>query len=141
MNQQLIYFPCFAMFTLHTIILFIMFKRRVSAIKEKKVNLKHFKTYSTQDNVPELCLQASRNYTNLCEAPVLFYTICIFAFMFGKIDLTFISLAWTYVILRCIHSFIHVNSNNVVNRMRAFGLSWLICYILAIKLLLNVISF
>lgn len=141
MNQQLIYLPCFAMFTLHTIILFVMLKRRVSAIREKKIKMNYFKTYSQTQEVPELALQAARNYTNLTEGPILFYAICIFGFAFGKVDITFFTLACLYVIARIVHSIIHTSSNSIIARMRAFAASWFICYIMAIKLLVAVISF
>jgi len=114
--------------------MFVMFSRRVKAIKQKSVSLKHFKTYSTDDVVPEQALQAARNYTNLLETPTLFYMVCIFTFLFHRVDILSLMLAWCFVALRIIHSYIHITHNNVVHRMRTFALSWLIILILATKL-------
>lgn len=129
------------MFTLHSIILFVMLKRRIAAIKEKKIKMKYFKTYSTSEDVPELALQAAKNYTNLTEGPILFYTVCVFGFAFGKVDVTFFALAWLYVIARVVHSIVHTTNNSIIPRMRAFAASWFICYVMAVKLLVAVISF
>ncbi|EQC48017.1 MAPEG family protein [Bacteriovorax sp. Seq25_V] len=134
MNQNLIYFPCLAMILLTAFVMGVMFLRRVKALKEKKVSMKHFRTYSTNDDVPELAIQAARNYTNLLETPTLFYVVCVFTFVMNRVDIFSLTMAWVFVALRIIHSYIHLTHNNVMHRMRSFALSWLIILILAIRL-------
>jgi hypothetical protein len=39
--------------------------------------------------------------------------------------LPFTVLAWVYVLARTVHAWIHLTSNNVMNRMYAYGVGWL----------------
>ena len=53
----------------------------------------------------------NNNIGNLFEAPVLFFLICILLSSNNLENMTFVSLAWSYVWLRCVHSAIHSNSH------------------------------
>ncbi len=66
---------------------------------------------------------ANRNYMNLLESPVLFYVGCLTAFVTGTASTSVIALAWTYVVLRVIHSLIHVTYNRVAHRFKVFAAS------------------
>lgn len=141
MNQNYIYFPVFTMFTLSVIVLQSMFRKRVKALKSNQVTAAYFKTYSTNENVPNDALQAARNYSNLFEAPTLFYVVCAFALITKNVDHYFYGLAWAYVLVRFFHSFVHLTSNKLLLRMKTFAISWIIFIMMAIKLALNIISF
>ncbi len=38
----------------------------------------------------------------------------------------FLSLAWTYVLVRCVHTYIHTGQNKVEYRLVAYFASWLV---------------
>ena len=65
----------------------------------------------------------NRNYMNLLEAPILFYVVSLLLFVTDSVTTVAISLAWLYVVLRVIHSAIHLTYNNVIHRLTFFGLS------------------
>ena len=62
---------------------------------------------------------------NLLELPLLFYLAVIIAFVTGQSGTVLLTLAWLYVLLRLLHSFVHLGSNVVLWRFRVFGLSLL----------------
>lgn len=131
MNQNLIFYPCFALLLLSVIVLLRMFLTRVSAIKSGRVDFRHFKTYETANtNLPTQMTQASRNFTNLFEVPTLFYMVCAFALITQNVDGIFLWLAWVYVAFRYLHSVIHLTSNKIIPRMSAYGLSWIVLVIM-----------
>ena len=141
MNPQLIYFPCFAKLILTFVIAIRMLIVRVAAIKSKQVEMKHFKTYDYGPTPPSIMTQAGRNFSNLFEVPTLFYMVCGFALMTNQVDMMMLVLAWLYVVLRCIHSFIHVTQNKISPRMMIYSISWVVLLImsslLAVRILLG----
>lgn len=139
MNQSLIYLPCFALLLLSGLVLLVMFFRRVQAVKNKDVKIDTFKTYHNELNGPIKMVQASRNFSNLFEVPTLFYMICAFALITKNVDQFFYYTAWTYTLLRIVHSLIHLTSNYIPLRMQAYTLSWVALMILGTKLFFNII--
>ncbi len=141
MNQNLIYYPCFALLVLSTFVLVRMFIARVQALRKGLVDVKHFKTYDYHGkNHPVLMTQASRNFSNLFEVPTLFYMVCLFALVTQKVDGTFLGLAWLYVLFRYLHSAVHLTTNKIVPRMSTYGLSWLVLIIMGVLLALRIAS-
>lgn len=118
------YFPCLAMLLLTVIVLLRMFILRMSAVKNKDIEMKYFKTYNA-GNPPILMLQADRHFSNLFEAPVLFYMVCVFSVITFQVDSKMLCAAWIYVFFRLIHAFIHLTSNKIRARMMAYAFSWL----------------
>ncbi len=131
--MSLIY-PMFAMVVLTVVVAGAMFRSRVRAVKSKDVPLNFFKTY--QGAAPDYVVVPARHFTNLFEAPVLFYVACLAAMILGKTGVTVVALAWAYVAMRAIHAFVHLNSNAVLTRMRVYAVSWIVLLVLWIALLL-----
>jgi hypothetical protein len=76
----------------------------------------------------------SHNYTHLMEQPTLFYaTVMILALAgAGRID---VALAWTYTVLRVVHSLYQATINRVTVRLMLFQVSSLVLIALAIRAL------
>ena len=130
-------YPIFAMFFLTLTVLVLLFKARVMATRRKLVSPAYFLTYSTNEREPEASLAMSRNFTNLFEAPVLFYVVCIAIIVTNAENLILVGLAWAYVIARVIHSLIHTGSNNLPWRIIAYMVSWVFLTALWIVLLVS----
>ncbi|WHP04959.1 MULTISPECIES: MAPEG family protein [Acinetobacter] len=122
MNSNLILQPAMALalFTLTVLLLILM--KRIRAAVNKQVKIDDFK-YGESDTVPVWVCLPNRNFMNLLEVPILFYVVSIFIFITQHVDMLFVYLAWAYVVLRIIHSAIHLGYNNVVHRALIFGLS------------------
>ena len=67
-------------------------------------------------------VQASDNFRNLFEVPVLFYTLVALALATGQVPGWLVVGAWGFVLLRYLHSAIHCSYNKVVHRFLVFSL-------------------
>ena len=73
-----------------------------------------------EPNWPPHVLQVQNAAANQFELPVLFYVLTILSIITRDADLTFVILAWVFVLLRLVHAYIHVTSNIVRLRGLAF---------------------
>lgn len=96
---------------------------RVSAHKNKEVRFSQFKL---QTNMPERIQLTSNNLKNLFETPVLFFVLAFFIHAKGMETPMYLGLAWAFVILRVVHSMIHITTNNVNFRFLSFLLSLIV---------------
>lgn len=120
--NQLLALPMAALVGLTIFIVICLGFNRFKAAKNKELDIKYYKLYR-DGSEPEKIRQLSRNFMNLFETPVLFY-VAILATMILQIEsTTLLSLAWAYVALRYIHSYVHCTTNKVIVRFRLFLLS------------------
>ena len=60
---------------------------------------------------------------NLLELPMLFYVVCIVLYVTAGASTVTIALAWAFVVLRVVHSAIHLTYNRVLHRLAVFTAS------------------
>ena len=113
-------YPMFAMVIVTFVVAIYLFRLRVKAVKAGEVKISQFRLNNSE--VPDAMAQAARNYTNLFEVPMLFYTAGAIAIALGIQVPAMIITAWIFVLARAVHSWIHLTSNNVIHRMRAYML-------------------
>lgn len=135
MNTLLIY-PMFSMVLLTLVVACLAVKARVASVKNKTVGVKFFRLMEGQE-VPELITKTTRNFNNQFEVPTLFYVVCTLYICMGINSFTALIFAWLFVILRVVHSYIHLTYNHVLHRMAAFWLSLMCVLSLWINLLLQ----
>lgn len=114
--------------TLVALTLYVVFRMGVlrhRAIRRGDIHPGFFSLYRGYEE-PETLAAYSRHVTNLYEAPVLFYFVCLTAFVTGQDSNLLLSLAWAYVGLRFVHSYVHLTSNVVLHRFRLFATSLLV---------------
>ena len=73
------------------------------------------------------------NYNNLMEQPTLFYAVALTLAVIGAGDGLNLVLAWTYVVLRIVHSLVHALINIVIWRFAVFMLGSVVLLVLAIR--------
>lgn len=93
---------------------------RARAAFNGRVHVKDFR-YGESASVPGDVSLPNRDYMNLLELPVLFYAACLVLLATNRVDPLMISLAWTFVAARVVHSLIHLTTNNVIHRLLAFA--------------------
>lgn len=98
---------------------------RKLSVKRGHVDPRHYKLMEGY-NPPEYVVKLGRNFTNLLEVPVLFYVFGAIVIATGISSPLIIALAWTYVVLRLIHSAIHITYNYPPHRFLAFLASGLV---------------
>jgi hypothetical protein len=72
------------------------------------------------------------NYNHLHEQPTIFYALCVYSHLAGVVDGFSVGLAWAYVAIRILHSFIQVTTNFVPLRFVVFNIGSLVLMILAV---------
>lgn len=124
MNSTYLVYPMGAMVCLTAVVLTLLFFTRLRAVRSGETNQLYYKTYEGTES--RASRQLSRHFTNLFEAPVLFYVACIAAMIIGSAGSIFLALAWTYVAARLAHAIIHIGKNKIIRRIVAYMFSWLV---------------
>jgi len=118
------FYPMFLMVLLTFIIGLITMKIRIANVKGGDVSPQYFKLMEGQE-VPEIITKTTRSFNNQFEVPVLFYAGCIIYISLGVESLIGLALAWSFVLLRCIHAYIHLTYNHLIHRMLTFWFAFL----------------
>jgi len=127
------------MFTLTFSVIAYMGGSRFAAIRRGDVSIRYYRLYNEGEQTPRL--QAiGRHAQNHFEIPPLFYIAVLFLYVTGSVTPLAVALAWLYFASRCVHTFIHLGSNNVTHRFVAFVAGGLILAGLWILLLVSVAS-
>jgi hypothetical protein len=122
MPQDAIFMPMGTLALLTFLVLVLIPFRRFRAGFAGRIVPDDFK-FGESANVPGDVSIPNRAYMNLLEMPVLFYVICLMLFASGRVDQTFLYLAWGYVGLRLAHTLIQITYNDVTHRLIPFTLS------------------
>lgn len=119
-----------------TLILWVwMYATRLPAMKKAKIDPQLFKASGQPSALPDNVRVVADNYNHLHEQPVIFYALAFYTHLAGNVDGLTIGLAWAYVMLRVLHSFIQIVVQHVATRFVVFALASLMLVVLA---LLNV---
>lgn len=125
MKPELIFTPMLVLvFWTFVIVTWLAYKR-FSAGFAGRVKAGYFKV-GESEKVPDDVRVVGRNFSNLFEMPVLFYAVCIAVYVTHQTSHALVVLAWCYVILRVVHSLIHVTYNYVNHRFVAYSGSCLL---------------
>lgn len=114
-----ILWPMFVLVAWTFLVLLLVPIVRFKATLNKEVNVGDFR-YGESERVPGHVSLPNRNYMNLLEMPPLFYVLCLLLYVTGGGEGWKLNLAWAYVILRILHSAIHLSYNNVLHRLGMF---------------------
>jgi len=82
--------------------------------------------------IPDRANWPAHNHTHLHEQPTLFYAIAVILAIMGPGALD-VTLAWTYVGLRIVHSFWQILVNTIPVRFALFLASTLVLVVLAVR--------
>lgn len=125
--------PILALMTLTAVVCIILYIHRLGYIKANRIHPDEFKTPEGKAKLQGPKNWAAENYNHLFEMPVLFYGVCMLFVITGKGDATALSLAWTYVSLRVLHSAIQIAYNKIMHRFLVFIISSAVMFALIIK--------
>ncbi len=107
--------------------------RREKIHPQKAVRTREFSTAGREQWVAD-------NYNHLMEQPTIFYAAALAAHAAGEGDAINIGLAWTYVIVRIVHTLIQTSSNIVMWRFYAFIASTLVLAVLVVRALIGMFA-
>lgn len=116
---QSLIMACGAMALLTFVVAVRMYRLRVSEMRRRSIHPQAV-ALSAQRAAQLEDTRAADNYNNLFELPVLFYVLCLAGVASDHIPLWLPWLAWLFVLLRVIHSWIQCTYNKVIHRFIAF---------------------
>ncbi len=135
--KDLIIFPVIAMFFWIAIMLFYLFIVRVRAIRGREVRFSQFKL---QVGMPEKIQQVSNNVNNLFQVPMLFFLACVLLYLLDKVSPFYLFLSWGFVLLRIVHSWVHITENDVNLRFFSFAIGLLFLVIIYLGLFISLLN-
>jgi len=127
--QTVIVLPAVALVLLTAIVWVRLYAERIGEMRARKINPQSLATAALANQNLQRG-QASDNFRNLCEMPVLFYVLCAVLASAQYVAPFFVLGAWIYVALRCVHSFIHLTYNRVIHRFVVYALSAVVLFVL-----------
>ncbi|WP_404343218.1 MAPEG family protein [Pseudoalteromonas mariniglutinosa] len=135
--QKWLILAMFCQVLLTFIVMVVMGRRRFRAAKNKHISMQDFATMQLAAAGDSVRV-ADRNFINQFEMPLLFFIACLIALQLHAVGYIFVSLAWLYVLLRVLHSYIHLTANTLKIRYYSFLISSVIMLAMWVMLLLQV---
>ena len=128
MDQLALLTPVLVLIIWTFIIFLIMAFGRVSFMNNPQ-DAADSKDYKNQ--LPAWVNRTADNYNHLFEQPVAFYAVILSIALINSFDSLMVQLAWAYVLIRIIHSFVQLTINIVLIRFFLFATGWLIIAFMA----------
>ena len=130
-------FPMAAMVLLTFAAAVWLFRARRRAVREGQLPVSYFRVLQGGTE-PEYVAQATRQFANLFETPVLFYAGCLAAIAVDARGAVVVTLAWLYVASRCVHAWVHLGRNRIRHRLPVYLTGWLMLLGLWLSVCLSV---
>jgi hypothetical protein len=124
-----IFLPAFAMVALTLVVWLRMYAIRIAQMKRERIHPQSVAT-SAQAAARLTDSSAADNFRNLFELPVLFYLALVVAAVAGLATTATLVLAWLFVLLRVVHSFIQCGYNKVMHRFQVYFAGAVVLWVL-----------
>jgi hypothetical protein len=132
-TRQLLVWPMLAQMLLTGVVWVRMYIVRVAEMRRRRIRPQSIATSREIASTLEDTAPAD-NFRNLFEVPVLFFAVCLTLLSLDLVNPAQLALAWAFVGLRCLHSFIQLTSNRVMHRFRVYVLGTLCVFAMWIVL-------
>ena len=139
MLEQGMIAPVLALAAWTFVMWFWMYATRIPAIQRAKVDMAELSRTGAKLELPPEVSRVADNYNHLHEQPTLFYAIALAAQLAGAADPANVGLAWAYVTLRVVHSFVQATRNVIPIRFTVFSLGSLVLLALLVRTALFVV--
>ncbi len=114
-----------------------MYALRIPAMSSAGIDPDNAKHPGSLDTLPSHVRAVADNYNHLHEQPTIFYALVFYTHLAGTATEFAVSMAWSYVILRILHSLVQNTVNKVMIRFSVFSLSTLALIALTVSNLLQ----
>ena len=111
-----------------------LYATRIPAIRKARIPLdpeQSKEAFNAQ--IPPQTRWKADNYNHLLEQPTLFYAVTLTLALLGAGDALNTLLAWSYVLLRIVHSFVQATTNIILRRFWIFVTSSLVLLALTLR--------
>jgi hypothetical protein len=110
-----------------------LYATRIPALRAARTDLDKVSRTGAKLELPPEVSRVADNYNHLHEQPTLFYALALAAHVARAFDDFSVALAWTYVILRVIHSFVQATRNIIIVRFFVFVAASLVLLLLLVR--------
>ena len=118
MARHLIYWPVLAQILIPILILLLNGKRKNDDVKSGSFDRERAAMDNEAWSTPVVL--TSKNLANQFQLPVIFYVLCLILASLDAVNILTLVVAWLFVTTRYVHAYVHVSTNYVPNRLRAF---------------------
>ncbi len=118
MEKHLIYWPLLAQILIPILVLMLNGKRKSDAVKTGDFDRE--KAAMDNEAWSKPVILTSKNLANQFQLPVIFYVLCLVLANLDAVSKLALGVAWLFVASRYVHAYVHVSTNYVPNRLRAF---------------------
>jgi hypothetical protein len=137
MNQTAIFWPLIAQIVLVYLVYALLGLRRRAALRSGRATPDRFRENRDE---PGESVFASNNLKNQFELPVLFYAVVLCIYVTHGDTVLTLALAWLFVVLRYLHAFVHVTSNDLRLRSPLFALGYCVLGLLWLIFALHILN-
>ena len=113
-----------------------LYATRIPAVRAARIDLVQVSRTGGQLDLPPDVTRVADNYNHLHEQPTLFYALALAAQLASAVDSASVSLAWVYVALRIVHSFVQATRNVIIVRFSVFAAASLVLLLLLLRTVL-----
>jgi len=110
-----------------------LYATRIPALRGARVDLVAISRTGAKLELPPEVSRVADNYNHLHEQPTLFYAVALAAQLANAVDGFSVALAWGYVMLRVIHSFVQATRNVIIVRFYVFAVASLVLLLLLLR--------
>lgn len=115
--------PILALVSWTLVVWIWMYATRIPAMRKAKIDPQSAVHPGSLSALPTDVRVVADNYNHLHEQPTIFYALALYTHLAGAIDQMTIGLAWIYVALRVVHSFMQIVVKRVMLRFTVFALA------------------
>jgi hypothetical protein len=98
-----------------------LYVTRIPAMRAARVDLEAMSRTGAKLDLPPEVSRVADNYNHLHEQPTIFYALALAAQLGNSVDEWSVAFAWSYVVLRVIHSIVQATHNIIVLRFYTFA--------------------
>ena len=118
-----IFTPFIGMLSLTFLVWVHLYVRRIGYMIKHRIDAQKLTTPEKGKSlIPEAVNYPAYNLANLFELPVVFYALCLYLYVSGNVDPTYVAAAWVFFLLRVLHSVVHCTFNRVIVRFWLYAL-------------------
>ena len=125
--------PVLALVAWTFVMWFWMYATRIPAMQRAGVDLAEISRTGAKLELPAPVSRVADNYNHLHEQPTIFYALALTAQLGGAADALNVGLAWAYVALRVVHSFVQATKNVIPLRFTVFSLASIVLMVLLVR--------
>jgi hypothetical protein len=138
MHRDLIFYPPVVLILVTLATYAYLLRVKVRENLAGRVNRERWTLHD--DAWPDVVHQVNNNLRNQFELPVLFYAACFMLWALDAVGIVALAAAWLFVASRLLHGWIHLTSNRMRHRARAFQAGWLLLAFLVLLVLWRLVA-